>query len=271
MEQAFLLANDNIAKAADYNKSQYDRKAHGVELKVGDQVLFRNMRELGDGTGKLTSHWEREVFKVLEKKAELPVYVIENLNKKKDTRTVHRNLLMSCNQLPTEVFEKEKPKDNSVAKSKRKKKVKVVKQRDDGDLETCADVRELVEGDEGQEIIDAELANVVEEMLEEKAIFGEDGEVAEPDVLVDADVEQGDTESSQDADEPAVDISGNGNVSVADDQEIDTTFEAGEEDATSSEEEELSRPVRSSNRIRNPPKTLTYDVPGLPKVIGGTR
>ena len=101
-----------------------------------------------------------------------------------------------------------------------------------------------------------------------QSIYGEDAEVAEPDVLADTDAEQDDAESSQDADEPAADVSGEDNVSVADDQEIETSSEAG--DATSSEEEELSRTVRSSTRIRNPPKTLTYDVPGVPKLVGGT-
>ena len=80
-----------------------------MELQVGDQVLIRNMRERGEGTGKLVSHWERQVFKVVDKKPELPVYVIENINKEGDIRTVHRNLLMECNQLPAEVFEKEEP------------------------------------------------------------------------------------------------------------------------------------------------------------------
>ena len=70
-------------------------------------MLVRKMREKG-GTGKLRSHWERTVFRILEKKENLPVYVIENVNKKKDKRTVHRNLLMECNSLPPEVFEKEK-------------------------------------------------------------------------------------------------------------------------------------------------------------------
>ena len=73
MEEAYKLANQNIGKAASYNKKHYDLRVHGVELKVGDQVLVRNVREKG-GTGKLRSHWEKEVFKVVEKKTDLPVY-----------------------------------------------------------------------------------------------------------------------------------------------------------------------------------------------------
>ena len=104
MEEAHRLANDNIQKSAEYNKEYYDRKVREVELKVGDHVLVRNMREKG-GTGKLRSHWERSIFVVKEKKAELPVYVIENLKVKSDTRTVHRNMLMQCNSLPLKTFE----------------------------------------------------------------------------------------------------------------------------------------------------------------------
>ena len=107
MQQAFDVANENIGKAGDYNKKHYDQKIRGDDLSVGDQVLMRNMREQG-GTGKLRSHWERGVFEVLEKKEGLPVYVIQNVQNKKDTRTVHRNLLMECNELPSHVFEGEK-------------------------------------------------------------------------------------------------------------------------------------------------------------------
>ena len=103
MEQAFKFANQNIEKSANYNKRYYDRKVQGNELKVKDQVLVKNVREKG-GTGKLRSHWERNVFRIVEKKDELPVYVIENVNNKKDIRTVHRNLLMECNELPIHVL-----------------------------------------------------------------------------------------------------------------------------------------------------------------------
>ena len=39
MAQSFELANKNIAKSADYNKQHYDKKIHGVQLKIGDRVL----------------------------------------------------------------------------------------------------------------------------------------------------------------------------------------------------------------------------------------
>ena len=61
MTSAYKSANENIEKAANYNKSNYDKKIQGNELKVEDKVLIRNMREKG-GTGKLRSHWERQVY-----------------------------------------------------------------------------------------------------------------------------------------------------------------------------------------------------------------
>ena len=155
MEQAFALANGNITKAADYNKEQYDRKTRGAELQVGDRVLMRNMREQGEGTGKLISHWERQVFKVIEKKPDLPVYVIENLNKKKDVRTVHRNLLLECNLLPAEVFESAESK---IAEGEvRKKKSKVPK-------DVASEVERETEDTNEESREEDEMASLVEEL-----------------------------------------------------------------------------------------------------------
>ena len=42
----------------------------------------------------------------MEKKDNLPVYTIRNINKKSDRRVVHRNLLMRCNELPIDTFKK---------------------------------------------------------------------------------------------------------------------------------------------------------------------
>ena len=54
MLQAYELANQNISKAAEYDKKNYDKNVHGEELQKGDQVLIRNMREKG-GNGKHTT------------------------------------------------------------------------------------------------------------------------------------------------------------------------------------------------------------------------
>ncbi len=183
MQQAFDIANKNIGKAGEYNKKYYDKKIHGEDLGVGDQVLMRNMREQG-GTGKLRSHWERGVFEVLEKKEELPVYVIQNVRNKKDTRTVHRNLLMECNELPSKVFEgevvvkeKSKEKEGGVPK----KKIKNVPAQGGGDAENQEDdeddrleiLRRLAEnvsssfgGEGSDETVDEIKLPVIKELVE---------------------------------------------------------------------------------------------------------
>ena len=97
------------------------RKAKAVEIKVGDMVLNRNDRERG-GTGKLKSYWEEAMFEVLEKKGELPVYKIGNVNKRNDIRIVHRNNLMKCEELPVNMFDETKDKKlvtNSKSKLKK--------------------------------------------------------------------------------------------------------------------------------------------------------
>ena len=104
MKEAVEIARQNIKKSAEYNKTNFDKKARAVELEIGDRVLMRNVRERG-GTGKLRSYWEHAVFKVMKKREGLPVYEIQNVRKSKDVRVVHRNMLMCCNELPLSVLD----------------------------------------------------------------------------------------------------------------------------------------------------------------------
>ena len=97
MKEAIELAQTNMKKSSDYNKQHQDKKAKIVEVSVGDRVLVKNYREKG-GTGKLRSYWEEAIFVVEEKKDNLPVYRIKNINKARDIRVVHRNKLMSCSE-----------------------------------------------------------------------------------------------------------------------------------------------------------------------------
>ena len=122
MMEAVEIARDNIKKSAEYNKKYFDKKAKAVDLEVGDRVLMRNVRERG-GTGKLRSYWEEAVFKVVKKREGLPVYEIQNIRKKKDSRVIHRNMLMRCNDLPLSVLDEiadkvRKPKDKLLVRPK---------------------------------------------------------------------------------------------------------------------------------------------------------
>ena len=94
LQQACKVAS----KSAAYGKKTYDKKIYGAELSIGDHVLLRNLSERG-GTGKLRSYWEQEVYTIKEKRPNVPVYLIESSNGK--TKTVHRNLILKCDFLPS--------------------------------------------------------------------------------------------------------------------------------------------------------------------------
>ena len=54
------------------------------------------------GTGKLKSYWENDIYEVVFCHPKLPIYQIKPENGGNKIRTVHRNLLMKCNDLPVE-------------------------------------------------------------------------------------------------------------------------------------------------------------------------
>ena len=93
MQEAFKLAKEHMQKSSQYSKQYYDKKVKGTEILVGDLVLVRNVRERG-GTGKLNSYWEENIFEVVKKDQNIPVYTLKNMNKSSDVRDIHGNLMM---------------------------------------------------------------------------------------------------------------------------------------------------------------------------------
>ena len=236
MEQAFKLANENIDKSAEYNKNHYDLKVRGAELKIGDQVLVKNMREKG-GTGKLRSYWEREVFEVVKKKEKLPVYVIRNVGNENDQRTVHRNLLMECNELPREIFV-----ENKELKSQRKKKTK--------ENVTNKEVEETE--DEGDDIAVFLHEDVAGSLLDGEDRVGQGDEVAADntagaDSTGDVDVDEA---------EPTAEL------------EVTIPYEESDEEPRIEDTEiDNSQAVRRSTRASRTPKIFSYDEVGGPPVL----
>ena len=104
MTEAFQIANRNVAKSGEYNKRKYNEKAFlGADIAVGDRVVVKRLTREEGTTGKLDTYWEPTLFHVVEKKPDLPVYVIKNHANGK-VRTLHRNLLKVVNELvPVEV------------------------------------------------------------------------------------------------------------------------------------------------------------------------
>ena len=126
MKKAYEIAADHSAKAARQNEARYNRKARSAVLSEGDPVLVKNVREKG-GPGKLRSYWEQQVYRVIERKGEGPVYVIEP-ERGGESRTVHRNLLFHCSEeLPDETVNDQKQQEKKV-RGKEGSSQKVVEQ-----------------------------------------------------------------------------------------------------------------------------------------------
>ena len=75
MKGNYSLAETNILKSTAAGKKQYDRKVRFSNLHPGDQVLLRNLSELG-GPGKLTCYWEQQLHVAVGPKGNLHVFEV---------------------------------------------------------------------------------------------------------------------------------------------------------------------------------------------------
>ena len=91
-------------------------------------MLVRNLSERG-GPGKLRSHWEQEIHIIVEQKGDLPVYEVTPEGWKGKSRTLHRNLLLPCDFLQSDLPEPatqctHERRRRSVPASRREKEVR---------------------------------------------------------------------------------------------------------------------------------------------------
>ena len=295
MEEARKLASAKMGKAAEYNKRVYDKRAKAVELVVGDQVLMRNVRERG-GTQKLKSFWEETLFKVIEKRANIPVYKIQSVKNSADIRQIHRNLLMKCNELPVDVFkEKEvaaKKQDSRKRKSLRKhpsKKQlkepvdlpeKIASNGDDTQLRQ----RDLGESSDDDDMLAVHFAAPADYSeppvtLEETAVQDEDEVILdEADIDGGADAEEvggmedlvvdNTSDAEVDTIEPdpdeSVDADRSSNEQPRGEAETEAT-DSGDESSNCSSSDNDSPPRRVSTRTRTQTRIFTYDENGNPQ------
>ena len=105
LKSAYERAAENMAKAADRNKARYDISAHTAELEVGDRCL---VRRLGPRvTSKISDKWEAEVYVVVDRAEDVPVYTVQEETGNGPCRTLHRNFLLPVGVLDTETTSKE--------------------------------------------------------------------------------------------------------------------------------------------------------------------
>ena len=110
LQEALNIASRNAHAKAESGKLQYDKKVHSTALELGDRVLVRNLSERG-GPGKIRSHWEQDVYIVVKRQRESPVYIVKKENGQGTERVLHRNLLLQCDFLPVDPVPAPFPKD----------------------------------------------------------------------------------------------------------------------------------------------------------------
>ena len=107
LQHAYKLAQESAKKSAAKNKAYYDKRAKASTFEKGDRVLVRKVAI--KGKQKLADRWEPGVYVIQEKLKDIPVYVVQEEGRAGKSRTLHRNLLLSCGSLPTAEVVKEKP------------------------------------------------------------------------------------------------------------------------------------------------------------------
>ena len=117
MTEAYEIAGKKSSEAGIRAKQRHDHFVRSTVLLPGDRVLVRNLSQRG-GPGKLRSHWEDRVHIVVSRKGEdSPVYVVKPETGTGENRTLHRNLLLPCNNLPLDI-----PNKNHRKKGRRGRK-----------------------------------------------------------------------------------------------------------------------------------------------------
>lgn len=101
LEQSYRIATSNAQKNADRNKTRFDRQVVDSSLEVGDRILVRNVKLRGKH--KLADKWEDDVYIVLRKAGDMPVYTVKPEGKDGPVRTLHRDLLLPCGFLSAAV------------------------------------------------------------------------------------------------------------------------------------------------------------------------
>ena len=247
--------------------------------------MLKNNNEKG-GTGKLKNYWEKGVYVVDKKHADLPIYTIKREDgSSKKNKVVHRNNLMLCNSLLPE----ESVGDSVVSKRKKKPKAKQKdnlkavhasvaedgrEEESDSDQEVVL-IREEIEDhrnmDIDSELLESERVVLLEndeegvsaetENLDESAEADDSNELAGVDneVTVDTDLPEVDSESEG----IDMDVSGtSGESTIGNDSVLTIPYE--DESALYDTDDDSETVVRKSSRRVVAPRELTYNDLGEP-------
>ena len=93
LEWAYQTATEHIAKDMERRKLYYDRKAHCMDIVVGDIILV--CQKVFGTTYKIEDCWETPVYIVLEKHKDGMTYRVKKIGDSsgESCRNLHRNML----------------------------------------------------------------------------------------------------------------------------------------------------------------------------------
>ncbi len=94
LQESYRVASENASKVARRNKKRFDERVVTSSLEVEDRVLVRNVKLRGKH--KLADKWEKDIYIVIKKAVDLPVYTVQSEGKDGPLRTLHRDLLLPC-------------------------------------------------------------------------------------------------------------------------------------------------------------------------------
>lgn len=106
LEESYKIAHENAKKLAHQNKCRFDTKVRESALMEGDRVLVRNLRLRNKH--KLANKWESNIYRVLKRMGDSPVYMVQPIDGDGSTRTLHRDHLLPCGYLSDEEEEPSK-------------------------------------------------------------------------------------------------------------------------------------------------------------------
>ena len=260
LHYAYQLASSNSRTRAEANKRRHDTKVRECTLEIGDRVLVRNVGL--KGKHKLADHWASDVYVIIKKHEDIPVYTVkpESVAAGIRERTLHRNMLLPCGFLPAE-----EPKPIPAPRRNRQgtRRQLAVQQEEMGSEHSPS------EYDSEVEVVMLDSSGLQRSRLEEM-----DGDPLHPDSdvtgidldrLVEADSLAGqENQSEVDRTLPGRDLPGEDPVvrehTVVEEVQEDALHSGTEVDTDSTDNviEELTRPKRR----KLPPKRLTYNTLG---------
>ena len=153
MHEAYDIAAKRSRSSQQQNKERYDQHAKSTCLQQDDRVLVRNLNERG-GPGKLRAFWEKDVYRVVERvNDDSPVYkVVLERNPSASPRTLHRNLLLPCSDLPVDTSMPEQ-RNKGRKKNNEKKENRCFPKSSERNTAASTKMEEIEESDSEDELI----------------------------------------------------------------------------------------------------------------------